>query len=125
MSGPRASPDGILAWARELQAIAQNGLTFTRDNYDRERYLKLQELAARMLAAELGIAPAQAQHYWEGEERYATPKVDVRGRVFDGERALLVRERSDRRWTLPGGWVDVNDSQCEALRREIRADPGY
>src|SRR5436853_570305 len=92
MSGPRASPDGILAWARELQAIAQNGLTFTRDTYDRERYLKLQELAARMLAAELDISPAQAQHYWEGEEGYATPKVDVRGGVFDGERVLLVRE---------------------------------
>jgi len=125
MSGPRASPDGILAWARELQAIAQNGLTFTRDNYDRERYLKLQELAARMLAAELGISPAQAQHYWEGEEGYATPKVDVRGGVFDGERVLLVRERSDRRWTLPGGWVDVNDSPSEAVAREIREESGY
>ena len=125
MSGPRASPDGILAWARELQAIAQNGLTFTRDNYDRERYLKLQELAARMLAAELGISPAQAQHYWEGEEGYATPKVDVRGGVFDGERVLLVRERSDGRWTLPGGWVDVNDSPSEAVAREIREESGY
>src|SRR5204863_7405052 len=97
MSGPRASPDGILAWARELQAIAQNGLTSTRDTYDRERYLKLQELAARMLAAELGISPAQAQHYWDGEEGYATPKGDERGGVVDRERRLPVREPSDAR----------------------------
>jgi ADP-ribose pyrophosphatase YjhB (NUDIX family) len=122
---PRTSNAGILDWARELQAIAQNGLAFSRDTYDRERYLKLQELAARMLAAELDISPARAQRYWEAEEGYATPKVDVRGGVFDGERVLLVRERSDGRWTLPGGWVDVNDSPSEAVAREIREESGY
>jgi ADP-ribose pyrophosphatase YjhB (NUDIX family) len=122
---PRTSKAGILDWARELQAIAQNGLAFSRDTYDRERYLKLQELAARMLAAELEISPAQAHAYWEGEHGYATPKVDVRGGVFDGERVLLVRERSDGRWTLPGGWVDVNDSPSEAVAREIREESGY
>jgi ADP-ribose pyrophosphatase YjhB (NUDIX family) len=122
---PRASNGGVLDWARELQAIAQNGLAFSRDTYDRERYLKLQELAARMLAAELDVSPARAREYWQGEHGYATPKVDVRGGVFDGEQVLLVRERSDGRWTLPGGWVDVNDSPSEAVAREIREESGY
>jgi ADP-ribose pyrophosphatase YjhB (NUDIX family) len=122
---PRDSPAGILDWARELQAIAQNGLAFTRDVYDRERYLKLQDLAAKMLAAELDISPARAREYWEGEHGYATPKVDVRGGVFDAERVLLVRERSDGRWTVPGGWVDVNDSPRDAVAREIREESGY
>ena len=122
---PRPSTAAILAWARELEAIALNGLNFSRDVYDRERYSKLQELAAQMLAAELEIAPARARGYWESETGYITPKLDVRGGVFDGERVLLVRERSDGRWTLPGGWVDVNDAPSEAVAREIREESGY
>ncbi len=122
---PRASTDAILAWARELEAIALNGFAFSRDVYDRDRYQKLRELAADMLAAELDISPARAREYWDGEHGYVTPKVDVRGGVFDGERVLLVRERSDGRWTLPGGWVDVNDAPSEAVAREIREESGY
>jgi ADP-ribose pyrophosphatase YjhB (NUDIX family) len=122
---PRPSTGTILAWARQLEAIALNGLYFSRDAYDRERYLKLKELAADMLAAELDISPARAREYWEAEHGYVTPKVDVRGGVFDGERVLLVRERSDERWTLPGGWVDVNDAPSEAVAREIREESGY
>ena len=122
---PRPSTAAILAWARELEAIALNGLHFSRDVYDRERYSKLRELAAQMLAAELEISPARAQGYWESETGYITPKLDVRGGVFDGERVLLVRERSDGRWTLPGGWVDVNDAPSEAVAREIREESGY
>lgn len=122
---PRPSTDAILSWARALEAIALNGLHFSRDVYDRERYLKLQELAAEMLAAELEVSRAQAHAYWQGESGYVTPKVDVRGGVFDGERVLLVRERSDGRWTLPGGWVDLNDAPSEAVAREIREESGY
>src|SRR5256886_6151533 len=69
----------LLAWARKLQALAQNGLTFSRDPFDRERYTQLQELAAQMLSLELAIPTGQARAFWEGERGYATPKVDVRG----------------------------------------------
>ena len=122
---PRPSTDAILTWARALEAIALNGLHFSRDVYDRERYLKLQKLAAEMLAAEIEVSLAQVREYWQGESGYITPKVDVRGGVFDGGRVLLVRERSDGRWTLPGGWVDVNDAPSEAVAREIREESGY
>ncbi len=63
--------------------------------------------------------------FWEHEHGYATPKVDVRGGVFGGDKVLLVRERSDGRWTLPGGWVDVNDAPSNAVAREIFEESGY
>ena len=115
----------LLEWARKLQAIGQNGLSFSRDPFDRERYTQLQELAAEMLSVELEIPAVRARAFWEGERGYATPKVDVRGGVFDGDQVLLVRERSDGRWTLPGGWVDVNDAPSEAVAREIQEESGY
>jgi ADP-ribose pyrophosphatase YjhB (NUDIX family) len=115
----------LLEWARKVQAISQNGLAFTQDPFDRERYLKLQELVAALLAAELRVPPQLALAFWEGERGYATPKVDVRGGVFRGAQVLLVRERSDGRWTLPGGWVDVNDAPSEAVAREICEESGY
>lgn len=115
----------LLDWARKVQAIAQNGLAFTHDPFDRERFSQLTELVASMLATELDIPLAQAKGFWEGEEGYATPKVDVRGGIFEEGRVLLVRERSDGKWTLPGGWVDVNDSPSGAVAREIREESGY
>lgn len=115
----------ILEWARKVQAIAQNGLAFTRDSFDRERYSQLTELVASILSTELDVPLAQAKGFWEGEEGYATPKVDVRGGIFEDGRVLLVRERSDGKWTLPGGWVDINDSPSGAVVREIFEESGY
>jgi ADP-ribose pyrophosphatase YjhB (NUDIX family) len=115
----------ILAWARKVQAIAQNGLAFTQDPFDRERYLQLQALATQVLQAELGLPDAQTAELWKDQQGYATPKVDVRGGIFRNGRVLLVRERSDGRWTLPGGWVDVNDAPSEAVVREIFEESGY
>jgi ADP-ribose pyrophosphatase YjhB (NUDIX family) len=115
----------ILDWARKVQAIAQSGLAFTQDPFDRERYTQLTDLVASILASELDIPLAAAKGFWEGEEGYATPKVDVRGGIFEDGRVLLVRERSDGKWTLPGGWVDVNDSPSGAVAREILEESGY
>jgi ADP-ribose pyrophosphatase YjhB (NUDIX family) len=114
-----------LEWLRQVQAIAQNGLAFTRDPFDRERYTQLAELVAGLLSAQLSIPVGAARALFEDERGYATPKVDVRGGVFDGDRVLLVRERADGRWTLPGGWVDVNDAPSEAVAREIHEESGY
>jgi ADP-ribose pyrophosphatase YjhB (NUDIX family) len=116
---------GLLEWARAAQAIAQNGLAFTRDPFDRERYTRLAGLVAELLSSQLEIPEATARGFFASESGYVTPKVDVRGGVFDRDRVLLVRERSDGRWTLPGGWVDVNDAPSEAVAREIREESGY
>ena len=115
----------LLDWARKVQAIAQSGLAFTHDPFDRERYTQLTELVASILATGLDIPVARAKGFWEAEEGYATPKVDVRGGIFEDGHVLLVRERSDGKWTLPGGWVDVNDSPSQAVAREIREESGY
>jgi len=115
----------VLKWARKVQAVAQTGLAFTQDIYDRGRFQELQELAAELVAAELEIPLGEAKSFWKGDDGYATPKVDVRGAVFKGDQVLLVRERSDGKWTMPGGWVDVNDSPSDAVVREIFEESGY
>ncbi len=118
-----------LVWAREVQALAQSGLAFTRDPYDVERYRALTALAARMMAASSGgSATAEAlEAMFAVETGYATPKVDVRGAVFDAEgRLLMVRELADQgRWTLPGGWADVNQTASECAVREVLEESGY
>lgn len=115
----------ILQWARKVQAIAQNGLEFTRDTFDRDRFEQLQQLVTTILTSELAITPGELKELWRGDEGYATPKVDVRGGVFEQDKVLLVRERSDGKWTLPGGWVDVGDAPSFAVEREIREESGY
>jgi len=115
----------ILQWARKVQAIAQNGLQFAQDPFDRERYEQLQELVTTILTSETGITPGELKALWRGDDGYATPKVDVRGGVFEQDKVLLVRERSDGKWTLPGGWVDVGDAPAFAVEREIREESGY
>ena len=114
-----------LAWVRRLQAIAQTGLTFSEDTYDRERYEQIRDIAAEIVAGHTGMDATAIVDLFRGQEGYATPKVDVRGAVFDGERLLLVRERIDGLWTLPGGWADVGDSPAEAVVREIWEESGY
>lgn len=86
-----------LEWSSKLQAIAQNGLTFARDSYDVERYSQIREIAAEMIAAGLGSDIAVVRNLLSKDSGYATPKVDVRGVVFQADKHLLVRERSDGR----------------------------
>jgi len=116
-----------LVWARELQAIAQTGLTFSRDPYDRERYEALRTLAATMFAARSDAPAERIAALFAGESGYATPKIDVRAAVFDPrDRLLMVRETSDGgRWTLPGGWADVNRSAAENAVKEALEESGY
>src|SRR5271166_3126259 len=91
-----------LLWAREMQALAQTGLAFTRDQYDRERYQRLRALAARIMAQHTGMEVRDIEVIFNHQTGYATPKLGVRGAVFRDDRILLVREREDQhRWTLP------------------------
>ena len=116
-----------LRQAREIQAIAQSGLAFTRDPYDRERFEALRALAARMMAQGGSLDAAALLDLFVAERGYATPKIDVRGAVFDQQhRLLMVREIADGgRWTIPGGWADVNQTASECVLREIGEESGY
>lgn len=114
-----------LDWSRRLQSIAQNGLTFSRDPYDIERYTAIRQIAAEILAQGSGLSLTVIQGVLAQETDYATPKVDVRGVVFRDDQLLLVRERVDGRWTLPGGWADPGQSPVENVVREIQEESGF
>src|ERR1700682_2570909 len=114
-----------LSIARELRAIAQTGLTFTADRFDRQRYERVRELAASMLALGSGADYDVILGILREDKGYATPKVDVRGAAFVDGRVLLVREISDGNWTLPGGWADVNQTAGECVVREIAEESGF
>lgn len=123
---PLHRDDARLRWARELQAVAQAGLHYTESPYERERYERIAQVAAEMLAAHADLPMAEILKLNAAEVGYATPKVDVRGVVFRDRRILLVREIQDGgRWTLPGGWADVNEPPSAAVEREIREESGF
>ena len=112
-------------WASRLNAIAQNGLTFARDPFDRERYTSVRNIAADIIVAHTGIETTMVRDSLAREEGYATPKVDVRGVVFHEGRLLFVKEPDDGLWSLPGGWADVGESPREAVVREVLEEAGY
>ncbi|MGA2189318.1 MAG: NUDIX hydrolase [Steroidobacteraceae bacterium] len=114
-----------LVIGRELRAIAQIGLAFSQDAFDRQRFERIRELAASLIAAGSDVDRAKVLDLFGRDAGYATPKVDVRGAVFRDGRVLLVREISDGRWTLPGGWADVNQSPAECVVREIAEESGF
>jgi ADP-ribose pyrophosphatase YjhB (NUDIX family) len=110
---------------RELRAIAQTGLAFCANPFDRQRYERIRELAASLVAQGAGQSDAKILDLFGQDQGYATPKVDVRGAAFRDGRVLLVREVSDGRWTLPGGWADVNQTAAQCVTREIAEESGF
>jgi ADP-ribose pyrophosphatase YjhB (NUDIX family) len=119
-------PDWLI-WAREIEALGQTGLAFSKDPYDLERYAALRRLAARIMSEHTGACLERIEGLFDGETGYATPKVGVRAAVFDAAgRILMVREVVDgNRWTLPGGWADVNQTPAQSVLREVFEESGY
>ena len=112
--------------AREMEAMAQAGLHFSEDQFDRERYARFRELAAELLAGQSNLSAQDVLEWSKAEFGYATPKVDVRAFILSDEKVLLIRENADGgRWTLPGGWADVNESPSESVIREVKEESGY
>jgi ADP-ribose pyrophosphatase YjhB (NUDIX family) len=114
-----------LEWAKRLQTLSQNGLTYAQDPFDRGRYEQVQHIAAEMLAEKADAKIEDVLDLFSREKGYATPKVDVRGAVFKDGKILLVKERSDGRWSLPGGWADVGESPSESVEREVQEESGF
>ncbi|OWR27190.1 ADP-ribose pyrophosphatase [Saccharibacillus sp. O23] len=114
-----------LEWAKQIQAISQAGLEYSRDAYDLERFEMLRTLSVEIMSEYTGVDTKQIRELFAGESGYATPKVDVRGVIFREERILLVRERLDGAWSLPGGWADIGLSAKENVVKEIREETGY
>ncbi len=117
-------PDWVV-WARRLRAIAQTGLEFGESEYDRERYREVQQIADDIFARYALVEHPEIAELFASDSGYATPQVDVRGAVFNDTEVLLVRERLDGYWTLPGGYADVNSSPSAAVEREVSEESGY
>jgi ADP-ribose pyrophosphatase YjhB (NUDIX family) len=120
-----ATESRLWVLARKLQAAAQTGLEFNANEYDRDRYRLISEIAAELMATHCDTPVEIFRKMFDAQSGYATPKVDVRAAVFRDGKILLVREAADGLWTMPGGWSDVNDSPREAAEREVREESGF
>ncbi|WP_442857896.1 NUDIX hydrolase N-terminal domain-containing protein [Acutalibacter sp. 1XD8-33] len=115
--------DQIIEWAKELQSLAQAGLFYGRDPFDQERYGRIREISAEMLADRTGIPVKTVQGLFCNDTGYQTPKVDTRAAVFQDGKILLVQER-DGLWSMPGGWCEYNLSPAENTVKEAREEAG-
>lgn len=114
-----------LKWISEIQAIAQAGLTYTTNEFDKERFLRLREIAAELTAESTEHSIAEIAELFSLEKGYTTPKLDVRAFIIHEDKLLLVKELADGLWSLPGGWIDVNESPAESVIRETKEETGY
>lgn len=115
--------DNLTKWAMEIQSLAQAGLTYGKDKFDLERYERLREIAAEMMAYKTDLPIEKVKELFCNETGYQTPKVDTRAAVFKENRILLVRE-SNGRWSLPGGWCDFDRSVGENTVKETLEEAG-
>jgi len=120
-----AAPSRWLGWAREIQAIAQTGAHFAENEYQRQRFQRLSEIAAEIFSEHTHLDRDELKGCFRSTIGYATPRVDVRGAVFQEGKLLLVREKQDGGWTMPGGWADVGDEPSEAVEREVFEEAGF
>ena len=114
-----------LEWAREIQALSQTGLTYSTTDYDTQRYRRLMAIAAEMAESHTGDPREAWLQNFLAQPGYATPKVDVRGAVVRDGKILLVQERSDERWCMPGGWADVGELPSAMVVREVWEESGF
>lgn len=109
--------DKWLAWAKQLQSIAQAGLTYSKDSYDLERFQQIRDMSVEIMSGHTGTEMKLIEELFANETGYATPKVDIR--------AVMVREKMDGRWALPGGWADIGLSPTEVAVKEAKEESGF
>ncbi len=114
-----------LIWAKQIQAISQSGLAYVKDIYDKERYDMLRELAVEIMEQYTAADKEQIRMAFASDTGYATPKTDIRAVVMREGKLLLVRERTDGGWSLPGGWADIGFSPFQIAVKETREESGY
>ncbi|MBU1100177.1 MAG: NUDIX hydrolase [Bacteroidetes bacterium] len=111
--------------AQEIQSLSQTGLAFCENNYERGRYSRLTEIAAEIVSNNTQLEKESTEKILMLQPGYATPKVDVRSAVVKDDKLLLVRESTDGRWAMPGGWADVGDTPAEVAVRETFEESGF
>ncbi|WP_288226374.1 NUDIX hydrolase [uncultured Enterococcus sp.] len=113
----------LLDWAIEIQALAQVGLTYTKDPFDQERFERLRTIATEMLSVQSPIPIPHLRQLFAEEVGYPTPKLDTRAAIFSDNKILLVQEKNGL-WSLPGGWVDIDQSIKENTVKETFEETG-
>jgi ADP-ribose pyrophosphatase YjhB (NUDIX family) len=115
-----------LTWSRRIQAISQAGSAYSKNPFDLERYAELRSIAVEISALHLNKPPVEVAALITSDTGYPTPKIDVRAAVFDAQGDLLmVRERTDGNWSLPGGWADRGSTAGQMAERETLEETGY
>ena len=119
-----SEPPNWLAWAREIFSLSQAGLAYSKNEFDLQRYHRLQEITAEIIASQSELEKAAILSDFTKQVGYATPKIDVRGAVIRDGKILLVQERADNCWAMPGGWADLGESPAEMVVREVWEESG-
>lgn len=120
-----AQPSKWMDWAREIFSLSQSGITYSGNPYDIERYKRLQEITAEIIASQSGISKESALESFSMQAGYITPKVDVRGAVIRDGKILLIQEKADSKWAMPGGWADLGNSPASVAEREVWEESGF
>jgi ADP-ribose pyrophosphatase YjhB (NUDIX family) len=116
----------ILDYAKRLKSIAHLGLTYSNNEYDTERYKELEQISLEMMQLSTGLPTESLSGYFSQAKEYITPKVDIRAVIFNDQREiLLVKEKADGKWSLPGGWADIGQSPTEAAIKEALEETGF
>ena len=116
--------DKLIEMAIELQSLAQAGLTYSKDKYDIERFERIREISAEILEEKSELSLDKVKDLFCNETGYQTPKLDTRAAIFKDDKILLVRERGSNKWSMPGGWVDVNQSIRSNTVKEVKEEAG-
>ena len=114
-----------IEWAREIFSLSQAGLAYSKNEFDIERYKRLQEITAEMIESQSEISKESALESFSMQAGYATPKIDVRGAVVRDGKILLIQERTDEHWAMPGGWADLGNAPASVAEREVWEESGY
>lgn len=114
-----------MEWAREIFSLSQSGITYSGNQYDIDRYRRLQEITAEMIANQSEMQKESVLESFSMQAGYITPKVDVRGAVVRGSKILLIQERADNKWAMPGGWADLGNSPASVAEREVFEESGF
>lgn len=114
-----------LGWAREIFSLSQSGITYSGNPYDIERYKRLQEITAEIIESQTAMAKESVLDSFSMQAGYITPKVDVRGAVLRDGKILLIQEKADGKWAMPGGWADLGNSPASVAEREVWEESGF
>ena len=112
-----------LEWAKELQFLAQTGLTYSKDVFDIERFERIREISAEIISAQSELSLEKVKDLFCNETGFQTPKLDTRAAIFKADKILLVKKRNVT-WSLPGGWVDVNQTVKSNTEKEVEEEAG-